>query len=150
VSDREQRLKKHLHAWLEAMFSGLEQQTDEKTRTSMLESCGRVCARHGGAVTKARAIKDNGKKIDELLNDLSRATSGLFEWRREDDMMQLVYRKCFCPLRSAELVKSPTFCGCSCGWIKEVFETASGEPVRVECQQAIGRGDPVCKFMIRP
>jgi predicted hydrocarbon binding protein len=149
LSDKEQYLK-HLHMWLEVMFSALEQQTDEETRTSMLESCGRACARHGGVVTKAKAIKDNGKKIDELLDNLSRETSGLVEWRREGNVVQLVYKKCFCPLRKEELVKSPTFCSCSCGWIREVFETASGKPVKVECQQTIGRGDPICKFIIRP
>jgi predicted hydrocarbon binding protein len=149
MSDKEQYLK-HLRMWLEAMFSGLEEQTDEKTRVSMLESCGRACARHGRVVSEAKAIKSSGKRIDELLDNLSRETSGLVEWRREGNVVQLVYKKCFCPLRKEELVESPTFCSCSCGWIREVFETASGKPVKVECQQTIGRGNPICKFIIRP
>jgi len=45
-------------------------------------------------------------------------------------------------------VSVPNFCSCSVGWIKEVFETASGRPVRVELEQTIGRGDPVCKFIV--
>jgi predicted hydrocarbon binding protein len=135
--------------WLEAVLSGLETQTDEKTRVNMLESCGRACARSGSTAAKAKAIKSSGKKIDELLQELSRETSGLVEWHRDDETVSLKYKRCFCPLRRGELVKSKAFCDCSAGWIKEIFETATGRSVTVHIEQAIGRGDPVCRFLIR-
>jgi predicted hydrocarbon binding protein len=135
--------------WLEAVLSSLETQTDEKTRVNMLESCGRACARSGSTGAKAKAIKSGGKKIDELLQELSRETSGLVEWQRDGETVSLKYMRCFCPLRRGELVKSKTFCNCSAGWIKEIFETATGRPVTVRIEQAIGRGDPICRFLIR-
>ena len=148
MTDREQYLKDHLHTWLESAISALEKQVDEKERVSILESCGRACARHGRVVADAKAIRNSGKKIDELLDKLSHETSGLVEWRKENETVHLVYKKCFCPLRREGFVSVPNFCSCSVGWIKEVFETASGRPVRVELEQTIGRGDPVCKFIV--
>ncbi len=41
-----------------------------------------------------------------------------------------------------------TTCYCSLGWVNAVFETILGKPVKVKLEQAIGRGDKVCKFTI--
>lgn len=46
-------------------------------------------------------------------------------------------------------VDALAFCNCSRGWVKTVFGTVSGRPVEVELKQAIGRGDPVCEFVVR-
>lgn len=148
LTDGEERLKKHIGMWLEAVLSGLESQADRKTRADMLESCGRACARSGSTAAKAKAIKSSGKKIDELLQELSQETSGLVEWKRDGETVSLKYKRCFCPIRKEKLVKSKAFCDCSAGWIKEIFETATGRPVTVRIEQAIGRGDPVCRFLI--
>jgi hypothetical protein len=37
---------------------------------------------------------------------------------------------------------------CSLGWVKAVFEIIAGAPVQAKLEQAIGRGDPVCEFMV--
>jgi len=149
LTSGEERLKKHTGMWLEAILSGLETQTDEKTRLEMLGSCGRACARSGSTAGKAKAIKSGGKKIDELLQELSRETSGLVEWQRDGGSVSLEYKRCFCPIRAGKLVRSKAFCDCSAGWIKEIFETATGRPVTVHIEQAIGRGDPICRFLVR-
>jgi len=149
MSDRERYLRKHLNMWLEAVTASLETQTDEDTRAMILESCGRACARLTAASKEAKAIKRNGKRIDELLDKLSQRTSGQLEWRRDGETVHVTYKKCFCPLRTEGQVKSPTFCNCSAGWLKEIFETASGKPAKVKLEQAMGRGDPVCKFVIQ-
>jgi len=149
VTDREQYLKEHLRSWLESTVSALEKSVDPETRREVLESCGRACACRSSMIADARAIRDSGRKIDEFLNKLSRETSGLVEWRREDETVHLVYKKCFCPLRREGFVSAPGFCDCSCGWIKEVFETATGKNVLVRLEETIGRGDPACKFLVR-
>jgi len=149
MSDRAQYLKEHTRSWLEAAILSLETQADERTKKTLLESCGRACARLSSAAKDAKAIEDGGKRIDELLDKLSRITSGKFSWQRDGEIVRVVYKKCFCPLRSGGLVKSPTFCNCSTGWLKEIFETALGKPVKVKLEQAIGQGGPVCAFSIR-
>jgi len=148
VSTREERLKEHLQAWFEAAMASLEKCVDEKTRVNLLENCGRACAHHSPFVKHARTIRESRKKIDELLDQLSRQTKGQVVWQRVGNSVQVVYKRCFCPLRGAGLVQSSTFCNCSAGWLREVFETASGKPAKVEILETIGQGDSVCKFTI--
>jgi len=63
----------------------------------------------------------------------------------------LVCQECGCPLVRAGLVElSPTLCLCSRGWVQAVFEAALAKPVEVELEQAIGRGDPACRFVVKP
>jgi len=128
-------------------MTSLEKAADGKTRVT-LESCGRACAHHGRFVKHARTIRESRRKIDELLDQLSRQTKGEVVWQRDGDSIQVVYKRCFCPLRGAGLVQSSTFCNCSAGWLREVFETASGRPARVEIHETIGRGGPVCKSAV--
>jgi predicted hydrocarbon binding protein len=42
-----------------------------------------------------------------------------------------------------------TLCLCSRGWVKTIFETLLGKPVRVELEKAIGRGDDICRYVVQ-
>lgn len=137
--------------WVETLLSTLEVRVDEDTRAELIEPCGQACALHWSDIEKARAIKDSAKEIDELLDKLNQQIPWCGSWVRDGDIITSVCRQCGCPLVRAGLVKlSPTFCNCSRGWVKAVFETILGRPVEVELEQAIGRGDQVCRFVVRP
>jgi predicted hydrocarbon binding protein len=43
---------------------------------------------------------------------------------------------------------SGTYCNCSRGWAKALFEGALGRPVDVVMEQSIIRGDEQCQFRI--
>ena len=51
---------------------------------------------------------------------------------------------------AGSIVKGPTFCLCSRGWVKAVFGEALGQEVEVEVVRAIGRGDECCEFVVSP
>ena len=86
-----------------------------------------------------------------MLDLLNRQVPWCGSWVRDGDVITSVCEQCGCPLVRAGWVRpSPAFCNCSRGWVKAVFETALGRPVEVELGQAIGRGDPVCRFLVRP
>jgi predicted hydrocarbon binding protein len=61
-----------------------------------------------------------------------------------------VYPKCYCSqvnkLSKEEL--SGTYCNCSRGWAKALFEEATGKPVEVTLEKSIIRGDDQCKLRI--
>jgi predicted hydrocarbon binding protein len=132
-------------------MAGLDAEVDERTRAQMMEYCGRACALHHGSIERVKAIQGNVKGIDELLDKLSQQEDlWCGRWVRDRDTIYSVCEECGCPLVRAGLVKlSPTFCHCSRGWVRAVFETALGGPVKVELEQAIGRGDQVCEFIVR-
>ena len=136
--------------WLTALLTGLDEQVDEQTRSRLMETCGKVCAGHHSSIDIARSVKQESKNIDEFLEKLNQQKDyWCGKWVREGDIIYSVCHECGCPLVLAGLVElSPTFCDCSRGWVKAVFEAALGKPVEVELTQAIGRGDKVCKFVV--
>jgi predicted hydrocarbon binding protein len=137
--------------WTETLLSTLEVQFDGDTRAELIEHCGRACALHYGSIERARATKHGAQEIDELLDQLNQQEAyWCGEWVRDGNAIYSVCGECGCPLVGAGLVKlSPTFCECSRGWVKAVFETILDGPVEVELEQTIGRGDPICRFAVR-
>jgi predicted hydrocarbon binding protein len=138
--------------WVETLMSTLEVQVSEDTTARLMESCGRACALHYGSIEQAMAIKHSAQEMGELLDKLNQQ-EGLWcgSWERDGDIIYSVCEECGCPLVRAGLVKlSPTFCNCSRGWVRAVFEAVLERPVEVELEQAIGRGDLVCRFSVRP
>ena len=110
-----------------------------------MESCGRSCAR-------SSAIKN----AEQCRGDLPKFLSTFRSWvgkenvRQEDGEIFLTYPKCLCSLQaeiSAALAE--TYCYCSCGWLKTMFETVVGNPVEVELESSVKRGSDACRFVVR-
>ena len=140
-----------LNKWLGALMAGLDAEVDERSRAQLMERCGRACALHFGSIETVKTIRSNVKELDELLHELNQQ-QGLWcgRWVRDGDTISSVCEACGCPLVGAGLVElSPTLCECSRGWVKAVFEIALDRPVKVALEQAIGRGDPVCRFVVQ-
>ena len=135
----------HLHKWLESLLVGLDGELDENARARILESCGRSCISRN-FIKKAQRCKHDAENVEEFIIKLSRTWKHL---RRENGDTYVVYEKCYCPLvRTYSGKLSPTFCNCSRGWIKELFESALQKPVDVELQKSIKHGDNICKFKV--
>jgi predicted ArsR family transcriptional regulator len=138
--------------WVATLVSALEVQVGEDMTAELMEPCGRACAVHYGSIEQAMAIKQSTQTIDELLDKLNQQ-EGFWcgSWVRDGNTIYSVCEYCGCPLIRADLVRlSPTFCNCSRGWVKAVFEAVLERPVDVELEQAIGRGDQVCRFSVSP
>jgi predicted hydrocarbon binding protein len=137
--------------WVETLLSNLAVGVEEGTRARLIESCGRACALHYNAVEQARRIQSNAQDIDERLEQVNRQIPWCGSWRREEGTLTTICIECGCPLVREGWVKLlPAFCDCSRGWVQAVFEAVLDMPVRVELTQAIGRGDPVCRFVVYP
>jgi predicted hydrocarbon binding protein len=65
------------------------------------------------------------------------------------DAVYVVYDRCYCPLvKGYDGKLSPTFCSCSRGWIKELFESVLKKPVEVKLEKSVKQGDEICRFRI--
>jgi predicted hydrocarbon binding protein len=143
-------MQKLFKEWAAALLAGLDAEADDETKTRVMEYCGRACALTYGSLEKAKSIRNGVKGIDEFLEEIS-GVDGFWcgAWIRDGDAVYSVCTVCGCPLVLGGLVeRSPIFCDCSRGWVKAVFEEVFREPVDVKLEQAIGRGDPVCKFVV--
>jgi len=132
--------------WIACLIAGLNEHVDEKTRATILEQCGRQCQSQS-FIKKARGIYQKSKSIDEFLEKLEQAYKHL---HREGDKVYIVYPRCYCS-QVNEIPKgklSATYCNCSRGWAKALFEGALGRTVEVIMEKSIINGDNQCKFRI--
>ncbi|UCE28178.1 MAG: hypothetical protein JSW52_05375 [Candidatus Coatesbacteria bacterium] len=145
-------IRKLFTEWAAALIAGLDAETDDETKARVMEYCGRACALTYGSIETAKTIRNGVKEIDEFLDEIKRV-DGFWcgTWVRDGDIVYSICEDCGCPLVLGGLVEqSPVFCDCSRGWVKAVFEEVFRGPVEVKLEQAIGRGDPVCKFVVSP
>jgi len=135
----------HQHKWIRNLIEGLDARVDEKTKVEILEKCGRACIPRS-FITKAKACKKGAKDTDEFLDNLGQVWE---HFHRDGDGLYVVYEECYCPLVNKDSEKlSRTFCNCSRGWIKELFESVLEKVVEVELEKSIKAGDDTCKFKV--
>lgn len=75
------------------------------------------------------------------------------DYLKETDPLMKRYHSCHCPLvRSSILMKdvhiSPTWCYCSAGFEKLMFDVVFGEPLKVDLLETALGGDLRCRFSI--
>jgi len=132
--------------WIANLIAGLDKYVDEKTRLKVLEECGRAC-QSSSFIRKARAISKKSKNLDDFLDEFGKIYKHL---HREGDKVYIVYPRCYC----SQVNKIPkgklsgTYCNCSIGWAKALFEGALERPVEVMMKESIVNGDKQCKFQI--
>jgi hypothetical protein len=130
--------------WIFSMLNSINTQLDKDTRLRLMELCGRSCAQSGVIKT---ALENKGD-LDKFIIQMGKWL-GKENVLRDGQTIQLVYQKCFCKIKT----KIPegladTYCDCSRGWLKEMFETIVGKPVEVEIKSTIKGGGDTCQFVV--
>jgi predicted ArsR family transcriptional regulator len=132
--------------WITALINGLDKNVDEKTLAKILEQCGRQCQSQS-FIKSAKSLYGKSKSTADFLDKLGKVYKHL---HREGDKVYLVYPKCYC----SQVNKIPkgklsgTYCNCSRGWAKALFEGAMGRNVEVVKKKSIIDGDSECRFRI--
>ncbi len=133
---------------IQGMMQLLDQNVNEETRRRILETCGRRCI---GASTlgKARRLLRDAPDLDSWLVRLNEAHIGGGHLRCEGNTIHAAYDRCYCgSVNQARERISITYCYCSCGWYRQLFETLLGHLVHVELLGSIISGEERCRFLI--
>lgn len=137
---------KHSEKWITWLIAALDEYVDEETKRRILEKCGEQCQSQS-FIKKARTLYENSENLDDFLEKFGQVYENL---HREGDDVFIIYPKCYCPnvnkLPRGKL--SATYCNCSRGWAKALFEGVLGRPVDVIKEKSIVGGDEECKFRI--
>jgi len=137
---------KRMEKWITCLIAGLDKHIDEETRAKVLEQCGRQCQSQS-FIKKARGIYQKSKNVTNFLDKFGQVYKHL---HREGDKVYIIYPKCYCSyvkeIPQGKL--SATYCNCSRGWAKALFEGALGKPVEVIMKETIVKGDKQCRFQI--
>lgn len=136
----------HTEKWITRLIAGLDEHVDETTRAAILEQCGRQC-QSPAFIKKAKDIYKKSSNIDDFLHRFEQVYKNL---HREGSDVYIVYPKCYCPqvnkIPKGKL--SGTYCNCSRGWAKALFEGALDRPVEVVMEESIIKGDKQCRFRV--
>ena len=138
--------KRFKEEYLRTLMENMEKQLDEKTRTKLMEECGRACARRGPLYKQAQKYRGDVKSfVQDMAQLLGKENAVL-----DGDTVRWGYPRCFCELVAEGPDRLPaSYCLCSVGWVLEMFETVAQKPVRVDLVQSVKRGASSCKFLVR-
>lgn len=142
--------------WMMGAMERLDKLVDEATRFRIMENCGYNCAKmNKGAIEEAVARRKKFKTVDEFIEAEQKNPTKGTRLAREGNVLYQYYTpqsygvRCYCEMvAAAEGEVSPTYCRCSKGFVKTLWETVLEKPVDVEFVQSAISGANECKFAI--
>jgi predicted hydrocarbon binding protein len=150
---------RQIAGWIKEAMERLDKAADKKTRSRVMEECGRSCAEASETIQRAVAKRKKYKSLDEFLEAEKRKLLPGMRLEREGKVLYQYYMpwafsrsmRCFCSLLSglpAEETVSPTYCQCSRGFALKMWESLLGRPVKVDVVATAVSGAKECKFKI--
>ena len=135
---------RHSVQWL-VDVKAVEGHIDEARLKEILEERGRACIGPGN-IKQAKDAAKGTKTTEEFLDNFEKVYPML---KREGGKVYVVYPECYCPGMKNFTGEVPlSYCYCSVGWVKEMFEQALERPVEVKLESAVLRGDPECRLRV--
>ncbi len=140
--------------WAKRFFDVIDSQLDEATRRKLLEANGKACHQnslHGEKITPM-PLEVFVKKAQEYAGKENCRQEGnvvYFNYSHNPAGLKIADGYCLCPMvESGPPGLSPTFCFCSVGYVRDMFETATGRKAEVELLASLKRGDKTCSFKV--
>jgi len=140
--------------WLIDMLKGLDEQIAEETRTKLMHRCGRACFNtpwHQMEFNKWKKLHEQSEDLEDFLTKLERTNPNWF--KREGNTIHATFEfldGCVCPIvkKIPHDALSGTWCLCSAGLHKALFEETLGRQVEVIFEESRRTGANRCKFRI--
>lgn len=136
-------------AWIKTAIERLEALVGRDKTREIMKQCGRRCC---GVTTRKKAKKwmQESSSIQEFIDKLNKGGIGGGRLQLKNNTVTGGYDHCYCGQvkQTREPFVSTTYCHCSVGWYKQLFETALEKPVEVEIKQSIISGAKSCEFVI--
>ncbi len=134
--------------WVDKLSGLLESRFDEKTIKAIRQKCH--CNENGRLENTAKSLKElyisSNKDLHKFVNALNENGAG---WYIEDNQLYTKMFLCECPmLEKAENTSSLTWCYCTAGYSKKLFEIVFETAVDVEIIHTIRQGFDFCLLRI--
>jgi hypothetical protein len=136
--------------WVRNMIPRLEKMVGEKASIKIMESCGRKCC---GPTTRKNAQKmmRDSESVEQFIAKLNEKGigGGRLIITEEGDIAG-GYDYCYCGLvkHTTEPFPTMTYCQCSVGWYKGLFEAALEQPLEIQLIQSLITCANSCEFII--
>ncbi len=133
--------------WVKSTMSRLEDKFDQETTKQIRISC--QCG-YGmdERLTFLKELIATASNMEEFANSDKAKAAGLF---CKDGELYLQFLFCPCPmLADVDKLETKTWCLCTTGYSKVLFEKAFGCEVNVDLLMSIKTGDDICLMKIIP
>jgi predicted hydrocarbon binding protein len=146
----DEKVKKHVSWWIDRTLKNTEKCRADGDCKAVIECTGRDCAKEyiTSHVIKLKGEMKDSATLAELVEALDSKILGGGHLEINGNVVTATYKKCYCPTGASGIIKSPLFCNCSKGWIKEVMEVLTGKKVKVETVSTIIAGGSKCQFKV--
>ena len=135
-----------VHKRFATLLGLLNTEMDDEERVKMFEELGRTCSSE---------YKETYMKFENNLPGFLDEIRGKWvkeaNYDKENQTIELIGTKsddCFCPLAKKSITPE-SFCECSKGWQKGVFEAITGKKVKATVLESVLRGGERCSFKIQ-
>lgn len=133
--------------WVKSVTTALEEEFDEKTIIQIRKAC--YCTQ-ASKLEETKIwigeIYKNSKDMPDFVDKMNAKGAG---WRLEGEVLYTIFTYCGCPLLEAvESLPSKTWCYCTAGYSKALFEHIFGYEINVKLVKSIKTGDDVCVMKI--
>ncbi len=144
-------------SWMKGAMERLDKLVAEDSRFKIMENCGYNCAKmNRGAIEEAVVRRKKFKTAEDFLEAEQKDPAKGTKLFREGNILYQYYTpqsygvRCYCEMvRAAEGQVSPTYCHCSKGFVKKLWEAVLERPVDVELKHSAISGANECKFAIQ-
>jgi len=144
--------------WLKRFFDVVDQTLDEPTRKKLMTTNGKSCYKSWIQESNQQPKKISFEEWAKTAAERHKNDKG-FKLEGRTITMQFnasaetgtnsPERICLCPTaESLPTGLSGTYCSCSLGYVKEMYETTFDRPVEVELLDSVIKGGNRCKFKV--
>lgn len=136
-------------AWVKHISAAMEQEFDEQTIKNIRSGC--YCGENGHLDESKRLIRniyDASTSLEDFVHKMNDRKAG---WYLHDGYVFTKYLSCPCPmLDGIDNLATKTWCYCTVGYNKVIFEHVFNCEVDVEVLESIKMGDEKCLMKIVP
>lgn len=130
---------------IERLIEELKNISSPDKARAFLDSRGSSCISKS-MLKKAKDARKNVKKDRDIIENLKK---GIRLLKEIEGKLFMVYPKCYCHhLRNLYGDIPKSYCYCSEGWVKKLFETALEKDVNVEIEKSVRWNDEKCQIRI--
>lgn len=134
--------------YIRGLMERFENEFPRGTRERVLQACGRECI-CASWVVKARKIYEESRDMKDFLARLNKIHLGGGHLELKGGKVTGYYAQCYCSsVNKTRDIWSPTYCNCSQGWLRELFEGATGKRASVKFKTTVIQGGERCEFEV--
>ena len=141
------------------LIQQLDAKLDQGTREGIMECCGQACyeGAHGKRSGKTPTPEEVSKFLEGMrkylgadgVKQVGDETLVYFKYTSNPEGLKTADGYCLCPiLENAPKDIPATYCHCSVGYVREIFERGTGKPATVQLTETVLRGGKACRFTI--